>query len=187
MGKRPGDSSWGRNNTRGNGNWREKITDRGYGSGHGNYNRDRSYDYYDQKRSHSPRDWRRRRSPSTSPETRAARELEKAKKLVRENSPTYKAAIEAKKKEAEQKQKDEMLEQGKVLAEALGKRFEDVLKAVVPAGAAASSPPPASTTRSPTGPTGASPTGPMGSSPFPPVPPSVGAVRREEEKLKHQK
>eukprot|EP00959_Pyramimonas_sp_CCMP1952_P078599 1642839-Pyramimonas_sp.AAC.1 len=47
MGKRQGDSSWGGNNTRGNGSWREK--DRGYGGGRGSYHRDRSYDYYDQK------------------------------------------------------------------------------------------------------------------------------------------
>ena len=39
--------------------------------------------------------------------------LVKAKKLVRENSPTFKVAIEAKNKGAEQKQKDEMLEQGR--------------------------------------------------------------------------
>jgi len=100
----------------------------------------------------------------------------KAKKLVREDSPMYKAAIAAKNKETEQKQNNEMLERGKALAEALLKRFEDVLKASMPAGPPESSMPPATTPSSPTGPTGASP---MASSPFPPVSPSVGAVRRE--------
>ena len=102
--------------------------------------------------------------------------LVKAKKLVSEDSPTYKAAIEAKNKGTEQKKKDEMEERGKALAKALGKRFEDVLKASMPTGPPESSMPPATTPSSPTGPTGASP---MASSPFPPVPPSVGAVRRE--------
>ena len=172
MGKRQG-SNWG-SNAQGNGNWRDNPQGRGYGSGHGKYGRDRSYDYYDQKRSHSPREWRRKRSPSTSPDARAGRELERAKKLVRENSPTYKAAIEAKHKETEQKQKDEMLEQGKVLAEALGRRFEDVLKAVVPAGATGSVTPNAGMQSSPAS------ASPMGSSPFPPAPPGVVAVRRDE-------
>ena len=102
--------------------------------------------------------------------------LVKAKKLVSEDSPTYKAAIEAKNKGTEQKKKDEMEERGKALAKALEKRFEDVLKAGMPAGPPESSKTPATTPSSPTGPTGASP---KASYPFPLVPPSVGAVRRE--------
>eukprot|EP00959_Pyramimonas_sp_CCMP1952_P093118 1948934-Pyramimonas_sp.AAC.1 len=140
MGKRQNDSNWGGHNAKGNGSWRDR--DRGYGGGRGSYHRDRSYDYYDQKRTQSPREGRRRRSPSTSPDSRTAKELERAKKLAREHSPTYRAAIEAKAKEKEDTRKEEMLEQGKVLAEALGKRFEDVLKAVVPAEPVAPSPPP---------------------------------------------
>eukprot|EP00959_Pyramimonas_sp_CCMP1952_P178240 3725981-Pyramimonas_sp.AAC.1 len=72
-----------------------------------------------------------------------------------------------------------MLEQGEVLAEALGKRFEGVLKAVVPADPVATSPPPHSrSTGSPAGSGGTSPWPPRASA-FPPAPPPAGAVRRE--------
>ena len=95
--------------------------------------------------------------------------------MVRENSPTYAAAIEEKAKEQERKQEEEMLEHGKALAEALGKRFEDVLKAVVPTGCDPAQASPGSSSRTagaPVGQAGSSP-GPASSSAFPPVPPGA--------------